>query len=266
MKDFIEYIEDSCKNIKDTQISYKYKKNLLDEMTERANEVTHAGLRDEKVLADLLADEYPDLEKNYYIYEKSEKKKARASLLRKVFALGGVLFFIAIFVTYFSVSSATQAWGKTWLIIVGGIFSMVIFYSSLVAKRLFLWKRWLHPLVRIIIAGCVVLFSVFMFLFVLMMVNPGMSWTIVIMGVMLALAADLVFAFATKQKFRTINLFIYMPAISTMLYVILAGFNVVGWLTGWPIIFVGVIVDFIIAFAIISHNAKYFMYKQEDDE
>ncbi len=266
MKNFIDYIEEACKNIKDTQISYKYKRNLLDEMTERANEITSAGLRDEKVLADLIADEYPDLENNYYVYEKAEKKRARASLLRKLFALGGVVFFIAMFVAYFSVSRETGAWDRTWLIIVGGIFSMVIFYTSLLAKRLYLWKRWLHPVVRVIIAGNIVLFSVFMFLFVLMMLNPGMSWTIVIMGIMAALIADLIFAFATKQKFRTVFAFIYMPAISTMLYIILAGFKVVSWLSGWPIIFLGLLVDAIIAFAIISHNAKYFMYKQEDDE
>ncbi len=266
MKNFIDYIEESCKNIEDTQISYKYKRKLLDEMTERANEITMAGLRDEKVLADLIATEYPNIEENYTAYKKSEKKKARASLFRKLFALGGVLFFIAIFVVYFSISASTHAWDKTWLIIVGGIFTMIIFYMSLLAKRLYLWKRWLHPLVRLIIAGCIVLLSVFMFLFVLAMLDPGMSWTIIIMGVMLALVADLIFAFATKQKFRTIFAFVYMPIIATMLYIILAGFNVVSWLGGWPIIFIGIALDLIIAFAIISHNAKYFMYKQGDDE
>ena len=49
-------------------------------MTERANEVTGAGLRDEKVLTDLFESEYPELEKNFYVFEKEEKKKARASL------------------------------------------------------------------------------------------------------------------------------------------------------------------------------------------
>ncbi len=266
MKNFIEYIEDSCKNIKDTQISYKYKRQLLDEMTERANEITHAGLRDEKVLTDLIADEYPDIEGNYYVYEKAEKKKARASLLRKLFAIGGVIFFIAIFVAYFSISKTTGAWGKTWLIIVGGIFAMIIFYTSLLIKRLYLWKRWLHPLARVLMAGCIMLFSVFMFLFVLIMLDPGMSWVIIIAGVLMSLIADLIFAFATKQKFRTVFAFIYMPAISTMLYIILAGSHVISWLGGWPLIFAGVIIDLIVAFAIISHNAKYFMYKQEDEE
>ena len=266
MKNFIEYIEESCKNIKDTQISYKYKKGLLDEMTERANEITHAGLRDEKVLADLMANEYPDIEKNYYIYEKAEKKKARAKFLRTVFAIGGAIFFIAIFVAYFSISKATGAWDKTWLIIVGGIFSMIIFYTSFLIKRICNWRRFLHPLARILIAGCIMLASIFAFLFTLIMYDPGHSWIFVILGVLLSFVADLIFAFATKQKFRIVSLFIYMPAIFTMLYIILAGAGIISWLTGWLLIFAGLLIDLIIALSIIASNAKYFMYKQEDEE
>lgn len=266
MKSFIEYIEESCKNIKDSHIAYKYKRKILDEMTERANEVTGAGLRDEKVLTDLLASEYPELEKNFYVFEKEEKKKARASLLRKLFAVGGVLFFIAIFVAYFSVSKSTGAWDKTWLIIVGGIFSMIVFYTSFLIKRLYHWHRFLHPLARVLIAGCIMLVAIFTFLFVLMMYDPGFSWIFVILGIVISFIADLVFAFRTKQKFRTVSLFVYIPAIFTMLYIILAGIGVISWLTGWLLIFAGVGVDLAIFMAIIAHNAKYFMYKQEDEE
>ena len=73
MKNFIEYIETSCADLKDNHMTYLYKKKILDEMTERANEITHAGLKDEKVLADLIADEYPDLKGNFAKFEKEEK-------------------------------------------------------------------------------------------------------------------------------------------------------------------------------------------------
>jgi hypothetical protein len=108
--------------------------------------------------------------------------------------------------------------------------------------------------------------AVFTFLFVLMMYNPGFSWIFVILGILISFIADLVFAFATKQKFRTVSLFVYIPAIFTMLYIILAGMGIVSWLTGWLLILAGVGVDLIIFMAIIAHNAKYFMYKQEDEE
>lgn len=266
MKSFIDYIEKSCENIKDSNISYKYKRNILESMTERANEVTATGLSDEKVLADLMADEFPELEKNYYIFEKDEKKKARASSIRKLFAVGGILFFIITMLTYFAVSKATGAWDKSWLIILGGIFSMVIFYVSFLIKRLYHWNRVLHPIARALIAGCIMLISVFAFLFVLMMFDPGFSWILVIFGVLVGFIVDLIFAFKTNQKYRTIFLFIYMPAIFTMIYIILAGAGLISWLVGWPLILVGVAVDVIIALTIAGSNAKYFMYKQEDEE
>ena len=90
--------------------------------------------------------------------------------------------------------------------------------------------------------------------------------TLVGIATLATLIADLIFAFTTKQKFRTIFLFAYMPVLATMLYIVLAGSGLITWLAGWPIIFVGLAVDFIIALTIAASNAKYFMYKQEDDE
>ena len=46
MKNFIEYIETSCADLKDNHMAYLYKKKILDEMTDRVNEITHAGLKD----------------------------------------------------------------------------------------------------------------------------------------------------------------------------------------------------------------------------
>ena len=143
---------------------------------------------------------------------------------------------------------------------------MIIFYVSFLIKKLYHWHRFLHPLARVLLAGCVMLASVFAFLFVLMMFDPGISWIIVILGIMAMLIADLVFAFVTKQKFRTVSLFVYMPVLATMLYIVLAGSGIITWLAGWPIIFVGFAVDVIIALTIAASNAKYFMYKQEGDE
>ena len=80
------------------------------------------------------------------------------------------------------------------------------------------------------------------------------------------LAADLIFAFKTKQKFRTISLFVYLPAIATMLYIMLAAYHVVTWAGGWLIILLGVVADIICIFSIIMSNMKYFTYRQEVEE
>lgn len=266
MRDFIEYIEASCAKLPDNHITYLFKKRILDEMTDRANEITHAGLKDEKVLADLMADEYPDLPAQYKLWSKEYKKKRLARTLRFVMGIGGVIFFTAMFVAYFEVSKATGAWDKTWLIIVGGIFAMIIFYTSFLIKRICRMRRFFHPIARFLIAMCVMLFSVFMFLFWLMMIPELLTWPILMAGVILMLLADIIFAFSTKQKFRTVSAFVYMPVISTMLYIILAAYDVVGWENGWPVILLGLLADLIGIICIAVGNAKYFMYKQEDEE
>lgn len=266
MRDFIEYIEASCEKLPDNHITYLFKKKILDEMTDRANEMTHAGLRDEKVLADLMADEYPDLPAQYKVWSKEYKKKKLAKTMRLVMGIGGVIFFIAMFIAYFEVSKATGAWGKTWLIIVGGIFAMIIFYTSFGIKRICRMRRVFHPIARFLIAMCVMLFTVFMFLFWLMMIPELIFWPILMVGIILMLLADIAFAFATKQKFRTVSTFVYMPVISTMLYIILAAYGVIGWVTGWPVILLGLLADLIGIICIAVSNAKYFMYKKEDDE
>ena len=266
MKNFIEYIETSCADLKDNHIAYLYKKKILDEMTDRANEITHAGLKDEKVLADLIADEYPDLKGNFAKFEKEEKKRRLSKLLKVVFPIGGLICLILIFVAYFSISNTTGAWDKTWLIIVGGIFAMIIFYTSFGIKKLCHMRRIFHPIARVLIVGCVMLFTVFMFLFWLIMIPELVFWPILPGGIALALVCDLVFAFATRQKFRTISLFVYMPIMATMLYIILAAYNVISWLTGWPIILLGHVADLIFILSIVVGNMKYFMYKQEVED
>lgn len=263
MNKLIDYIETSCKKLGNNQSSFHYKKMILTEMTQRADEISHAGLKNEKVLAELIANEFCDLEAGYAKYE---KQKRRAKLLKIGLPVGGLIFLILIFAAYFAVSSATGAWSKTWLIIVGGIFAMIIFYLSFAIAKLCSMRRVFHPIARVLIVGCVILFAVFMFLLFLMMVPELLVWPILPGGIIIALLADLVFAFATKQKLRTISLFVYMPAISTMLYIILSAYNVVSWLGGWPIILLGLVADIVYILYVIISNAKYFMYKQEVEE
>ncbi|MBR3868528.1 MAG: hypothetical protein IKM66_04370 [Clostridia bacterium] len=263
MNKLLEYIENSCKNLADNQSSYRYKKMILDKMTERADEISRAGLRDEKVLTELIADEFCDLEAGY---AEHEKKKRRKKLLKIGLPVGSLVFLTLILISFFVVSSTTGAWNKTWLVIVGGVFALVIFWFSLAIAKLCTMRRVFHPIARVLIAGCALLFAVFMFLFFLMMMPELLVWPILPAGVIIALLADLIFAFATKQKLRTISLFVYMPTISTMLYIILSAYKIVTWTAGWPIILLGLVADVAYIIYIIISNMKYFTYKQEVEE
>ena len=165
MQKIIDYIEKSCSGLKDNQVTYCYKRKLLDGMTQRADEMIKAGLKDEKVILDLIADEYGDIEKGFASFLKERKKENRKKLMKVAFPVGGLIFIILLFITYFSVSGLTLAWDKTWLIIVGGIFAMIIFYLSFAINKLCHMRRVFHPIARVLIVGCVMLFMVFLFLF-----------------------------------------------------------------------------------------------------
>ena len=52
MADFIDYLEAAFNGEKDDGTLYRFKRQTLEKMNERANEVTHTGLRDNKVLYD----------------------------------------------------------------------------------------------------------------------------------------------------------------------------------------------------------------------
>ena len=196
MKNFIDYIEDSCRGLGGSQSAYRYKKMLLDQMNQRAAAVAKAGLKDENVMRDLIKDEYPDPEKGFKGWEKRNRK---VKFMKKGMPIGALVSLLLVFIAYFSVSAMTSAWGKTWLIIVGGIFAMIIFGLSVAASEICRMRRIFHPIARLLIVGNTVLVAVFIFLFLLMMIPEMTVWPILPAGVILALIADLIFAFATNN-------------------------------------------------------------------
>lgn len=265
MADFIEYIEQSCKDFQDMPELYKYKKQILDEITERANQLTSRGLSDEKVLTDLIKDEYPNLRDVFKGYIKLEKDKKRKKLFAKLNIIGAVIFFILMFASYFTVSFFTHRWDLTWLIIVGGIFALIIYGTSFLIKKLCSMRRIFHPIARLLTAGCIMLLTVFSFLFSLMFRLFPHSWTVILGGIILMFVADGFMALFLKQKFRVINYLLYIPAISALLYVILGAYNVVAWSTGWQLIIVGILLDVAVIVGEIINNSRY-IYKQEEED
>mgnify|MGYP003295213690 CR=1 FL=1 len=237
---------------------------LLDDMNQRVSEIRNAGLEDEKIITDIIIDEFGNLSEGYSAFVKEKKKKQRIKIMKYAFPIGGFVALILIFAAYFSVSGITGAWDKTWLIIVGGIFAMIIFYFSFAINALSHMRKIFHPIARLLVFICIMLITVFTFLFWLMMLpDEALLWPVFPGGVILALITDLVFAYTTKQKFRTVSFFVYMPVIATMIYIILAAYHIIAWSSGLYVVLIGLGIDFVYIFSIITSNIKYFMYKQE---
>ena len=267
MKEFIEYIEDSCKDIsdiKDSQIFYHYKKGILDEMDDRACDLRNAGLKDEKVLVDLMKDEYPDIGENYINYYKAERKKRREKLWDKVTVFGSLALLLLSVVLFLGVSFLTDAWGSTWLIVVFAACFAAIGFCTLGIRKILKMKKIFHPVARALTSMSIVIATVFVFLLYLNM-GVGKSWLIIIGGVIAALITDGAFAYLTNQRFYMINIFIYIPAIFALVYVILAALTIVSWTHGWLLVLLGVLIDVIIGAAIVISNAKYRVKQVETD-
>ena len=73
MESFIDYINSALPDQKGDSILYKYKRKVLEEMTQRANEVTSRGINNCQVVDDLIISEYANLKEDYKEYYKKEK-------------------------------------------------------------------------------------------------------------------------------------------------------------------------------------------------
>jgi hypothetical protein len=121
-------------------------------------------------------------------------------------------------------------------------------------------RRIFHVFARILLALDVVVASVAIFLFSLVMIGFEKSWVIVIAGIGAMFVADIIYVIKTKQRLAIIFALIYIPAIATMLYIVLAGVGAVAWNVGWLLIILSLIVDFAIIAISLGKNKH---YKQE---
>lgn len=265
MEEYIRYIEDTLAGMPDDGTLYRYKRKVLDEMTERANEITHAGLKDEKVLADLVEDEFPDLKGGYARFREEERRKQRAKKRRMAMLIGIPAYVLVVTFLYLVISFATGRWAQTWLIMEGGMSLLILFATGLGVCKLCTMRRIFHPIARVLIALDIMLAVTFVFLFCLVLFQPAKIWLVFIGGVIALLAADAIFAAVTRQKLAIINYLLYIPACTALLYVILAALAVIPWSPGWMIILLGVLADIAIIIGVMINNSKY-IYRQEVED
>lgn len=265
MKIFIDTIEDACKDVKYSEILYKYKRKLLDEMNDRACDVKQSGLTDESVVADIILSEYPDIRGDFDRYYAAEKKRKKEAIQHKLLFIGTPLLILLAVAIYVVQGILFNVWSGRWLIIVGTVFAMCILCALAGIRKILRLKKIFHPIARLLTAGSVMLVAVFIFLLCGVTIGWSSTWPIIPGGVMALLLGDLAFAFATHQKFSMINAFLYIPAIFAMLYVILAACGIVTWGRGWALIFIGIALDAVIGLGILLDNAR-FKYKQEVED
>lgn len=257
MESFYQYIEKTLPNRPNDPVLYKFKKRALDDMIERANELTSKGLKDERVIEDLIISEQGDILDRYnkFASESNLKKKRKNRLIGNI--LGSIIYIALLIIVFLGVGFSTHTWHPSWVIVVDGILLWTSYILCLIINRVLEMKRMFHFIARILLMGCTVVLSVAIFIFLMAVLGISNAWVMIFVGLFCMFLEDGIFAIVTKQKLAIIAWLTYIPAMSAMLYVILGGIGVISWATGWIMIPLSLVLDALIMFIAFKVNTNY---------
>lgn len=257
MENYYQYLESALPDKHSNPTLYKFKKKTLDDMVNRANELTARGLKDKKVIDDLIISEYGDIIADYQKYENESnlKKKRKRFLFGNI--IGSIFYIMLLIILFLGISFSTQAWDMTWVIVVDGILLWVSYLLSIIVNRILDLKRIFHFIARILLMIETVVISVAIFIFLMAILHIPHSWVMIFVGLFSMFLVDGISAIVTKQKLAIIAWLTYIPAMSAMLYVILGGLSLISWSTGWVMIPLSLVINAIIVFIAYKRNTSY---------
>lgn len=261
MDNVTAYLEASLAGVPASEALSQYKLKMTDVLSDRADALTHSGLRDQKVLMDLIKSEFPDLRADFETAQaqrKAQARQARRSRHGKLIgAVCSLLYFIAVIILYLTVSFLTHRWSLTWLLPVAGATLWLEWLISVGIGKLVTKRRIFHPMARTLLAIGVLLFTVLAFLCCAFLFRIPHSWLLLLWGVIVMLLADAVFGLVLKEKLMIINILFYIPAVAALVFVALGLQHVLPWTPGWVLIPAALLLDLaIIAALLLRHNKE----------
>lgn len=267
MKKVMDYIDTAFESLPDNKQVYKFKRKLIENVTDRANELSHAGLKDENVVEDLIISEHQDIKAEYekIIQDSADRKKKKNSFMIKT--VGSVLFFLAAVVVFLAISFTSKDWGRTWIFLVNGIclyfaYMCISLVLDLTAKRSIF-----HPFSRILLALSVYLFALPVFLILLVIFHVNHPWLVFLYAVLAFFIVDSIYAEIVTERFAIIFHLLYIVPAGVMIYIILSVHGVIPWHPGWLIIPAAfVLMIFVIFIRLIIHRRQKIDEMEEDSE
>lgn len=260
--DYCEHIEKIMNDKGNAGTTFIFKRRTLEEMDERTKEVQKRGLADEKVLHELIMDEFNEKKvlADYakYLQELKEKKQLKAA---PIVCAATMLLSVAV---YLFIGFVFDVWHPTWLIIEGAattvFIGLMLFGVSLLHRH-----RFLYLLLRLLVAGSVMVLSQFVFLCIRIPFDIEMAYLVFLGSLGVMFIADFILAAATKQRLLIINALITVPVITAFVYVILGLLDVIAWWP-WRFLFLAAVgVDLLIVVGVLLHNKKY-SYRPEVED
>lgn len=254
MESYIDYINRELPDRPGDKILYKYKRKILDEMTENANEVRSRGLTNTKVIDDLVISEYPDLGKKYKEYHKKEYAAMNRKRNIILNIIGSAIYLAVVVVVFLVTSFATKDWGTTWAIVVDGVLLWVVYLLSLGVNSFSNMKRIFHIFARICLMGAVMVFGVAVFLAVLAVTNFAKSWIILMFALIAMFLSDALYCTLNKERLAIFAWLAYIPVISVFVFIIVGASHLIAWSHAWILIILSLVIDLIVILAAIAKN------------
>ena len=252
---FKRYLEREFRAIKPTKAAYEKREEMLTQLLEKEQDLRIKGMTDDDLIYDMCIDSLGDVRQNLIDFE-NRSKKAKTAKRNVLLGLVISVAFVVIIVAAYLITSLAlgNAWGKTWLIIVGGIFFGAACVSTLGAVLLMKKKKYL--IAQLFLDLDIVLLTVFVFLVLQILFGFSKSWLaflvmpVILIGV-LAVMLDLS---GTKLKYLGYGAFVEIFCV--MLYIIL-GITMGLWHPYWILCLVGIIIDIIGVGVLVGiRNAK----------
>lgn len=259
--DYCEHIEKTMSSYSNEKVNFVFKRNILDDMKFRTKEVMKRGLKDETVAHDLILDEYNSdrILRDYkrYLEDLKEKKQIK---LTPIIAVACILFSVLVFLI---IGFITDIWHPTWLIIEGtataGIMALMLTAVTILRRH----KKF-YALMRILVAGSVMVGTQFLFLFIRIVFDNEMAYLIFLFALAMMFIGDLILATVTKQRLVFVNYLITIPLVFIFAFVIF------GLITGmWKIGRILIIIGFVLDIGVIAQLAiknKKLAYNPEEEE
>lgn len=260
---YTDWAMEELSSLPNTKSAYLYKQEVISKMTERANALVDMGLKDNNVINELIKDEFKNINKEYYINQNEKQKKSGKKTAAKLSVLGVIGYTLLLVIVFLGVSFASHAWGKTWLILVAGIFlplsgGMIMSANAMGGK-----KAVFNFASRFLMSSAIMLTCVVIFLLATFLTPMPHTWLFFLFAIALILAVDMAMAFAAKQKTAIFTSLLYIPAIASILYVIFGFLHILPWHPGWMLIVLSVVADIVIAAKGVLKGTK---VKEEIDE
>lgn len=251
---FKKYLEEHFRKIAPTQAAMEYRKALLRQLLDREQELRIKGVSDDNLIYDMAVSELGNLDQTLEQFEKRQIKSGEVKRKISAATICAAAIVALLTVVYLIVGGVARIWHPAWLIMVGGVFAGVSVLLAYGAYR-FAKKKKFVP-VRIFVAICEVLLTVFVFLLLQLVFKISGAWMSFLAMVAVIFGVDTSIAFATNSKIKWFEMPVFVEILGVMLYVIL-GITVPNvWHPGWLLCLAGVVCALIELIVFVVKKAK----------